>query len=185
MVPLTEQQYLASLLGMKLGKLPMRYLGVPLISRKLKEPDCQPLVDKITSRIRSWTSKLLSFAGTLQSIDSVLNHMISYWLQVFILSKKVIKSVHRLCCAFLWKGSPDSTVGAKVSWKNVYQPKTEGGLGLKDLCVWNQAIFFRQIWFIFSESDSLWIAWVKENLLENRNFWLLRPLGMLLRTERS
>lgn len=90
MVPMSEQRGLTNLLGLKLGKLPVKYLGVPLIAGKLNDANCQPLVDKITSRIRSWTSKLLTFAGRLQLIDSVLNHMIGYWLQVFILPKSVI-----------------------------------------------------------------------------------------------
>lgn len=35
-IPVIEQRSLASLLGVKLGTLPVRYLGVPLISGKLK-----------------------------------------------------------------------------------------------------------------------------------------------------
>lgn len=55
-VPLDDQNSLACLLGMQLGKLPVRYLGVPLISGKLRDMDCQSQVDKETSRIRTWTS---------------------------------------------------------------------------------------------------------------------------------
>lgn len=29
--------------------------------------------------------------------------------------------------------------GAKVAWNKVCQPKTKGGLGLKDLTIWNKA----------------------------------------------
>ena len=34
------------------GSLPVRYLGVPLITTKLKEANYKPLIDGITSRIR-------------------------------------------------------------------------------------------------------------------------------------
>ena len=44
------------------GKLPVRYLGVPLITTKLRCLDCKPLIDRITARIRSWTNRPLSFA---------------------------------------------------------------------------------------------------------------------------
>ena len=37
--------------GFKLGVLPVRYLGVLLVTRKLSERDCRPLVDRITTRI--------------------------------------------------------------------------------------------------------------------------------------
>ena len=37
--------------GFRPGSLPMKYLGVPLISSKLSHLDCQPFLDKIISRI--------------------------------------------------------------------------------------------------------------------------------------
>src|SRR4051812_33726147 len=102
---------------MALDQLPVRYLGVPLVSGRLKHCDCQPLVDRITSRIHSWTAKYLTFAGRLQLIESVINSMVHYWMSVFILPKRVIKAVEKICCAYLWKGGPDSSnsTPAKVS----------------------------------------------------------------------
>lgn len=35
--------------GFKLGKLPVRYLGVPLITSKLNYFDCKPLIGRITT----------------------------------------------------------------------------------------------------------------------------------------
>jgi hypothetical protein len=49
-------------LQMKEGVLPVRYLGVPLISSRLSAEDCRMLLEKISRRIDSWTSKNLSFA---------------------------------------------------------------------------------------------------------------------------
>lgn len=48
-----ERQLTASELGFSEGVLPVRYLGVPLISTKLKKVNCQMLVEKITGRISS------------------------------------------------------------------------------------------------------------------------------------
>ena len=45
------------------GQLPIRYLGVPLITSKLKKQDCDTLVNAICTRINSWKSKFLSYAG--------------------------------------------------------------------------------------------------------------------------
>ena len=46
--------------GFSLGWFPMRYLGVPLISTRLTHDDT-PLIQRITARIQSWTSKSLSY----------------------------------------------------------------------------------------------------------------------------
>lgn len=52
---------LAAIMGVKLGNLPIRYLGVPLFFGKLTIKDCAPIIGKIISRIKAWTSRFLSF----------------------------------------------------------------------------------------------------------------------------
>lgn len=47
------QVQLANLLDLQIGNLLVRYLGVHLISGKLKEGECKALINKITSRISS------------------------------------------------------------------------------------------------------------------------------------
>ena len=68
------KEVVLSLFGFSLGSLPIRYLGIPLISTKLGVADCMELVDRITARIHSWTSKFLSYAGRVQLIQSVFWH---------------------------------------------------------------------------------------------------------------
>lgn len=85
----------------------------------------------------------------------------------------MIKAVNQLCCSYLWNGISDSFVGAKVAWKSVCQPTTEGGLGLKNLAIWNRAHAARQL--LFSSSGSLWIAWMHSILLKRKSFWLINP----------
>ncbi|XP_021863807.2 uncharacterized protein [Spinacia oleracea] len=59
-------------IGVPQGSFPFRYLGVPLTTRKLSFIDCKPLIDRTVARIKSWTSKFLSYAGRLQLVKSVL-----------------------------------------------------------------------------------------------------------------
>ncbi|XP_031258575.1 uncharacterized protein LOC116116663 [Pistacia vera] len=62
-----SKQALLSILGYQEGKLPMKYLGVPPITKKLFLADCKPLVDKILARIQFWQSKFLSYAGRIKA----------------------------------------------------------------------------------------------------------------------
>ncbi|GJU58418.1 hypothetical protein Tco_1236184, partial [Tanacetum coccineum] len=48
------------------GKLPVKYLRVPLISLRPLNKDCKILVEKAKNRIEDWINKSLSFAGRLQ-----------------------------------------------------------------------------------------------------------------------
>nr|GEW46210.1 reverse transcriptase domain, reverse transcriptase zinc-binding domain protein [Tanacetum cinerariifolium] len=48
------------------GKLPVKYLGVPLVSSRLMIRDCNELIDKVQIRIQDWKNKVLSIAGSLK-----------------------------------------------------------------------------------------------------------------------
>lgn len=78
---------------------------VPLAAKKLSIGEWWPLVEKITARINCWTSKLLSYAGRVQLLKLVLFGVQSYWAQIFMLPKKVMKMINVLCRSFLWTGA--------------------------------------------------------------------------------
>lgn len=162
---------LAKAAGITQGALPVRYLGVPLTSKKMTKSDYQPLLDKITMRFNSWTSRHLSFAGRFQLIKSVIYSTISLWASIFVLPKQCISELEQLCNAFLWRGNTTSARGAKVSWDSVCTPKESGGLGLKRLAEWNTVLGLKLIWLIFASGGSLWVSWVRLRLIGDRNFW--------------
>ncbi|CAL1351994.1 unnamed protein product [Linum trigynum] len=123
--------------GFKEGRLSVRYLGVPLQSGSLSSIDCNLLIDKLASRIRSWRANKLTYAGKLQLISSVLYSITQFWMTVFMLPKKVINRIQKVCSDFLWYG--EGTGRAKARWDLICLPKKEGGLGLRDLYTWNVA----------------------------------------------
>jgi hypothetical protein len=85
--------FLQTLLGFRLGSLPVKYLQVPLISTRLTHNDCMPLMDWILSMIKMWTSTSLTYAGCLQLIKFILFSIKVYWCSKFILGYFVIKRI--------------------------------------------------------------------------------------------
>lgn len=168
-------QLLATGLGLRAGSFPVRYLGVPLTSKKLRTQDYKPLLDKISKRFNSWTVKHLSFAGRLQLIRSFIYSTITFWASIFLLPNQCLEEIEHMCNAFLWKGAPNSARGAKVSWESVCTPKESGGLGLRRLLAWNKVLGLKLIWLIFAGSGSLWVSWVRRKLIGNRCFWEITP----------
>ena len=79
------------LFGYPLGSLPLKHLGVPLISSNLSSTDCKGLIDKLLARIKSWTNRFLSFAGRLQLITLVLYSMQNFWAGIFHFPQKSSK----------------------------------------------------------------------------------------------
>ncbi|GJX65010.1 hypothetical protein Tco_0299353 [Tanacetum coccineum] len=84
------------------GDLPVKYLGVPLISSRLLNKDCKVLVEKAKNRIEDWKNKSLSFAGRLQLCKSVISSMHVYWASVLIIPKGIIYNIQILISGFLW-----------------------------------------------------------------------------------
>ncbi|CAA7055588.1 unnamed protein product [Microthlaspi erraticum] len=162
---------LATKFGLTNGALPVRYLGLPLLPRKLTLHDCQPLLDRVKSRISSWITKPLSFGGRLQLIKSVLSGMVNFWASIFPLPKSCTEKIEKMLNAFLWNGFSDSARGAKVSWETVCSPKKSGGLGLRKLTKTNQVFGLKLIWLLFTDQGSLWVAWTRHHLIRQRNFW--------------
>lgn len=97
--------------------------------------------------------------------------MFNFWASVFTLPKGCIDAIERLCNAFLWSGGPDSARRAKVSWESICTPKSSGGLGLRRLEDSNTVFGLKLIWLLFAATGSLWVAWIKEHVIADRDFW--------------
>ncbi|KAL0288245.1 UNVERIFIED_CONTAM: hypothetical protein Sradi_7102000 [Sesamum radiatum] len=141
----SERQAILDYTGFQEAALPIKYLGVPLIASRLTVANCQPLIEKFNSRLAGWGHILLSFAGRLQLLKSVLSSLHMYWSSVFILPKAVIKVIKRRMRDFLWKGVSGSEQ-AKVSWVQVCKHKEEGGLGIPRVGDGGQFSLWGDIW---------------------------------------
>ncbi|XP_010445560.1 PREDICTED: uncharacterized protein LOC104728245 [Camelina sativa] len=104
--------------GFQFGTLPIWYLGLPLLHRKLRKQDYSPLMDKVSERFNGWAVKCLSFADRLQLVSSVIYGLINFWMSAFALPKGCIKALEKLCNAFLWSGDITKRTNAKSnsSW---------------------------------------------------------------------
>ncbi|GJW65929.1 hypothetical protein Tco_0117813 [Tanacetum coccineum] len=66
------------------GKLPVRYLGVPLVTRRLSVKDCKSLVEKVKGKTY-WASVFFIPNTTIKEIDSILNSFLwSQWKRLMV-----------------------------------------------------------------------------------------------------
>ncbi|GJS41456.1 hypothetical protein Tco_0566499 [Tanacetum coccineum] len=61
-----EQLKILNVLPFQVGKLPVKYLGVLLITKRPGLQECKQLIDKVKSIVRDWKNKILSYAGRMQ-----------------------------------------------------------------------------------------------------------------------
>ncbi|KAL2235687.1 UNVERIFIED_CONTAM: hypothetical protein Sindi_1300900 [Sesamum indicum] len=173
----TLREEMLALLGFQEGVLPMRYLGLPLISSQLTIADCRPLLLKIDKRIAGWEGTTISYADRVQIIKSVLISLSLYWASTFILPKKVINEIEKRLRPFLWKGTTNSGY-AKVAWKDICRPKEEGGLGFKDISTLNRALMTKQLCDVIRcDRTSIWVEWLYKGRLQHTSIWTIMDHG--------
>ncbi|KAJ0871216.1 putative RNA-directed DNA polymerase [Helianthus annuus] len=178
-VPQHVKQEILQVMPFNQGTLPVRYLGVPLISTKLMYKDCKPLVDRVEKKIDNWVNKSLSFAGRLQLITSVLSSMHVYWASVFIIPTRVTNELEKLMRRFLWNANNQGRAKAKVAWAEVCLPKDEGGLGIRSISDVNKALMANHVWSILTKRKSLWVQWIYSHKLNGKSLWDVQPRGSI------
>lgn len=72
------KQEINKFMAFAFGSLPMKYLGVPLISTSLHKRNCKILIERVTNRVSDWKNRSLSFADRIQLINSVLSSICTF-----------------------------------------------------------------------------------------------------------
>nr|GEX84452.1 hypothetical protein [Tanacetum cinerariifolium] len=152
------------------GRLPVKYLGVPLVSSRLVYRDCRELIEKVCGRVMDWKNKSLSAACRLQLIQSVLGSMHIYWASMFIIPSRVLLDVEHIMRGFLWCQGLLKKGKAKVSWDVICRTRIEGGLGIRRLDLFNKPLMVSHLWNLISLKESLWVKWIHVYKLKGRCF---------------
>jgi hypothetical protein len=74
---------IADKLGFSIGSTPFVYLGVPIFKGKPKARFLKPFVDKVKSKLAAWKASLLSIAGRVQLIKSVVHGMLLHSFLIY------------------------------------------------------------------------------------------------------
>ncbi|XP_062118628.1 uncharacterized protein LOC133832277 [Humulus lupulus] len=159
-----EVQHILEASGFRKSDVPLSYLGIPICAKRISAKECSLLVDKMTNRIRSWSTRNISFAGRAVLINSVLLAIHSYWSQIMLLPKKLLKEIEAICRAFLWNGQQMMAGAGQIAWDSICKPKAVGGIGFKNISEWNKAAMFKYVWAVAAKEDNLWIVAIKDKV---------------------
>ncbi|XP_020271874.1 uncharacterized protein LOC109847041 [Asparagus officinalis] len=131
---------LASSLDCKVEHLPIKYLGLPLKYGKLSKSDWQPLLDNLFRKLASWKKNTLSYGGRLTLLNSVLTSVPLYFFYLSISYQNGL--------------SKTKTIKCLVNWKKVCLSKEEGGLGVKDINLFNDSLLSKWLWKYLDKNSS-------------------------------
>lgn len=93
-----------------------------------------------------WRGKALYIARRRVLLQSVSTSISQYWTGFQAISSSSAKQIQSAQASFLWRRS--STCGGwyPLAWDKVIQPTMEGGLGIRDISIQNQAGAAHLVW---------------------------------------
>ncbi|KAJ3707828.1 hypothetical protein LUZ61_011533 [Rhynchospora tenuis] len=161
-----------NLWGAQKAKSEEKYLGVTLHQPpKYRSYNAQALLHKFNKALGGWKAHTLSYAGRLVLLKSVLLSLPVYAFSVNLYPKVTIRELTSLARKFFWGKTQKNRFLSMIAWDKITIPVTEGGLGVKDLNIFNNALMLKMVWRIASNQNNLWVQIIKDKYCGIKGFW--------------
>nr|ABD32264.2 RNA-directed DNA polymerase, putative [Medicago truncatula] len=148
-ISVSKLNQLINIIGFNHGTLPFTYLGVPIFKGKPKVIHLQPIVDKIIAKLSTWKASLLSIAGRVQMVKSVIQSMLTHSITVYNWPTSLLKDLEKSIKNFIWSGDTSKRKLVTVAWKKLCRPFDQGGLRIRSLIQLNSASNLKLCWNIY------------------------------------
>lgn len=148
---------IVAILGCQVQPFPVRYLGLPLSTKKIPKAHYQSVVESVACKLPPCHGALMARSGRLVWIKSILRSVPIYAMIVENLPPWARKEIDTICRKFFWVGSNASVRGkCMVSWPTVCRPTELGGLGITDLKLTGFALQEKWLWLQKIDRDRAW-----------------------------
>jgi ribonuclease HI len=146
-----------------------KYLGLPTPDGRMKGEHFQPIMDRFTKRLTNWAEKFMSHGAKDILIKAVAQALPGFVMGVFKMSAGFCDQFERLIRDFWWGDEQGQRKVHWLAWENMIKPKGKGGIGFRDISLFNQALLARQAWRLIQRPNSLCARVLKAKYYPNGN----------------
>ncbi|PRQ56718.1 putative RNA-directed DNA polymerase [Rosa chinensis] len=154
-VDILMQEGIATILGVIRVDKHDKYLGLPIELSYSKVEAFGFLNEKIRNRTQGWREKTLSTAGKEVLIKAVAQAIPSYVMSCFEVPRYLCDEMHRVIAQFWWGDEGDARKIHWIAWEKLCYPKCQGGLGFRNMHIFNLALLTKQGWRLIQQPDSI------------------------------
>ena len=169
-----KQEILQMKLTFKAVEEHEKYLGLPTFVGGSKKRVFQGIRERILKKLKGWKEGFLSQAGREVLIKAVAQAIPTYAMQCFNLPVSLLNEIEKLCRNFFWGQQHNEKKVAWVSWEKICRSKKEGGLGMRNLVVFNKAMLAKQAWRVLKFPHSLMAKVLKNKYFPHTSFMDVR-----------
>ncbi|KAL5567359.1 hypothetical protein UlMin_030523 [Ulmus minor] len=133
--------------------------------------------DRVVKKLQGWKEKFFSHGGKEVLLKAVVQAIPTYAMTCFMIPDSILKEIEAACARFWWGSSPDHKRVHWKKWSDLCQPKAAGGMGFKDLSLFNQALLGKQVWRITQKPHSLVAQVLKARYFPCSSIWEAEALS--------
>ena len=149
------QEEIKNRFGAQIIKQHEKYLGLPSLVGINKRTTFNAIKEKLGKVLAGWKEKLLSKAWKEVLIKVVPQAVPTYTMSCFKLPDLICDDLMRIIRNFWWGQKKEERKLAWLSWEKMCEPKCNGGMGFKDLKLFNKALLAKQGWSLQMGGNSL------------------------------